>query len=321
MTDTVHRTHKDHSGILIRGTERVSRKGLQTTHMGRVVYLVAQLESSKWGSVQSYDGAGISAGILHNTAILPNAKKQGSLWALLYHLQCAVSDSEALNEIWNELVRHDMYVSGAPIHALCHWDTGLPVHADDILDLLAPPGGKVPEEGPEWDQAVKWATLFHEAFADPSTFDAQFRFASDYLLSNRKGTPDRSELAWLYGGRNPETLLTISNLRAGSRTALTHFEDLAIATYHAFSVNAPSRARKVLRQTRKEHEDIDAPFEMHNLFYRNLVRNLGTNSYGNWKDDRRGHNRYDRTRRAALKSGMWDPDLFGPRGLMPDNFV
>ena len=55
------------------------------SHAQRAVWLSSQLEAPSWGSVQGYDGCGMSAGLLHNTAVLPNGGRpvQGRLWSLV----------------------------------------------------------------------------------------------------------------------------------------------------------------------------------------------------------------------------------------------
>lgn len=55
--------------------------------MGRVIELTAALEAPNFGVVQSYDGCGVSAGILHHTATFPGKATLGGFWSLLVDIE------------------------------------------------------------------------------------------------------------------------------------------------------------------------------------------------------------------------------------------
>jgi hypothetical protein len=83
--------YKSFSGIVLHGVTPVtSWPGYNaTSHIDRCVLLAAQLEAPKWGTVQSYDGCGVSGGILHHTATFPGKQTLGSLWPLLEAIEKA----------------------------------------------------------------------------------------------------------------------------------------------------------------------------------------------------------------------------------------
>jgi hypothetical protein len=209
-------------------------------HAHRAVWLAAQLEAPRWGSVQGYDGCGMSAGLLHNTAVLPGGHAgpvQGSLWKLLVTMR-----------------KHPGAASAATLAALvarftaCGWEIaphGLLVAAGTlkavapgaILRELTPPDGSVAQSGSGWQRASSWATAFHDAFADPATRAGQVEHAARWLAADRRG--DEHRMYALFAPAGVEFL----ELPAA---ALPAEIELAMCIYHAFSVHNPEHARSAL---------------------------------------------------------------------------
>jgi len=75
---------KNFSGYLARGGPRIDQPVNPAMHVDRAVYLAGQLEAGSWGTVQSYDGCGMSGGILHNISVSPKDLSQGDFFSLLF---------------------------------------------------------------------------------------------------------------------------------------------------------------------------------------------------------------------------------------------
>lgn len=250
--------------------------------MERAAWLTATIETgAKFGTVQSYDGAGMSAGIEHKIAIYPRTMEQGGLWGLLQKLP----DAPGVVALETALGQIGWYVDARGI--LRKRATGAAVPAVEIRAEFTPPNGTVPESGPEYQKAVRWAQLWSTAFSDRQTFRAQVNEAKRTLLLSHKDIESR-----VY-----KTFANLEDASAATTLNISPELDLAMCFYHSFSVNAPTKARKVL-----EEAFDGAPIE--SLFCQRVIRKLGTSTYGNWKA------RYLRTRTKAKNSGLWDASLF-----------
>lgn len=301
MGDVKWVRYKAYSGLKIKGTELVSLPETDH-HMKRAYWLTAMLEAPYWGSVQSYDGAAMSGGPLHNIAVYPRSMKQGSMFPLLRHLEFC--PSEGLDAVWNELREVGWYI--ARDGKLRDWYTGKVISGRAIRNEFTPTDGKVPRRGNARKQATKWLLLFHNLLSDASTFDAQQDFAISYMIRTRK-----AEEAQFYQERDLEVL------RAGDKTTKTKLAmplDFAMCVYHAHSVNAPTPAKSVLLKTLNE---ISTPYDRPMEFAKRMIFNLGKKRYGRWRDTADGKNRYDRTRYWAKKSGLWPDEYFDE--IMPNN--
>jgi hypothetical protein len=129
-------------------------------------------------------------------------------------------------------------------------------------------------------------------------------FAIEYLVKTQ-ALLERSVYEGMTGRhlRTPERLTT---------SDLSDEQDLAMCIYHSHSVNGPAPARTALKAALAK-----APART-DQFPATLVRLLGTSRYGRWHDEPgEKNNRYDRTRGAARKSGLWDARHFAKGGIMP----
>lgn len=301
MPEVTWKKFRSWSGAKIAGVKKFTLNDEQKKrHMWRGLWLTAQVEGGgKFGAVQSYDGAGISAGLEHKIAVYPRSMKQGSIWKLLREFELH-APCEALNKLWDALKDEKMFI--AQDGTLRHYDTGRLITGAEIRNLVAPPGGKVPRRGANWEKAKKWCLLFHDLFVDEVTHKVQIDSAIESLV---KGNGKRESAAYKVsvGLEHPTVIEYDKDISAE--------HDLAWCVYHSFSVNAPSMGRRRLAASRPDGTP---------EWPKRLIRTLGTTNYGRWHDTRDGGNRYDRTRVFAMRSGMWPDRLFtGPDAIMPKN--
>lgn len=284
--------YKDLAGILVVGDQDVTIQGFDLTkHMHRAAWLATMLESPKWGTVQSYDNAGISGGPFHWIARYPRTGEQGSLFGLLRRIEMVGVTGGALKNLLEAFRSCGWYLSQDGKLKLVA--TGAVVSGNAIRDEIAPLKGVVPDKGPHRDRAEWWALLFHHLFALSWTWPAQIDFAVSHLVRGQKDLEVGVYSALL--GKSivtPEVVGGVDSISAQS--------DLAMSVYHAFSVNAPSPAASCLQSVRKYAGDVSFPAR--------LIKALGTKKYGAWDK------RYARTRSFAKE--MW-PDSYE---IMPAKF-
>ena len=284
MTNVTWVKYKEYAGCKIAGTVPVP-KPTSNLHMDRAFYLTAMIEAPTYGSVQSYDGAAMSGGPLHNIAVQPRNLEQSSFFALLRHIEINTTHPTELLDLWAAYSAQGWAVTQGAV--LKSKKTGKAVTGVEIRNVFTPVNGNVPKEGPQWESAKRWALLHHRLFAASATFDAQKSYAIDWLLRTQK---DIENL--FYQGRDPRTL-----------TDLSPEEDLAMCVYHCYSVNAPAPARDELVKTLNESKT-GRPFAVA------LLAHLAANTFGNWEV------RYVRTRNAALAAGLWPKNLFAGTGAI-----
>jgi len=305
MANTRWAKYNNYSGIVLYGITPVAQLIGEDrfSHMHRAFYLTTQLEAPAWGTVQSYDGAGISGGPFHWIANYPGQTKQGSIFNLVRAIQAGIGINTNLTALLDALTAHGYFLGkDGWLHSQ---KTGAIVTGPEIRNLVAPVNGVVPETGPYRDTADKWALLFHNLFADPTTFNIQTEFAISYLIT---GYQDLERQA--YEQLLAKCIESIEIITAGKGDDLSFEADLALCFYHSCSVNAPGIASRCLK-------DVLSALEP-----KLLIRTLGTKHYGQWHDTPDGENsRYDRARLKAKQSGLWPDQLFAVDGVMPKNLV
>jgi len=275
--------YKGYAGCKIDGRTPVSLPST-SLHMDRAFFLTAQLEAPRYGSVQSYDGAGLSGGPLHNIAVYPSSGTQGSLFALLSRMELARTPGFAMIALLDQYRARGWAITSKGV--LSEVQTGKPVTGADILQELAPLRGVVPQTGPYWEQARRWALLHHQVFSESALFDAQKEYAINWLIQGQQNTEEL-----FYQRRPVRTMLVEKDISMA--------EDLALCVYHAFSVNAPAIAQKILLSAIKSKD-----------FPKVLLGTFRASTFANWQV------RYDRTRAVALTSGLWPVALFtGPKAI------
>ncbi len=307
MPEAQYRTYKSYAGFVVRGSSPVMKPENDEPHTSWAFFLLSRMEAANWGTVQNYDGAGMSAGPLHAIAVQPSSKQQGALWGLLADIFSAVpSGSEAIREMRDFLAaqRMQLTLNGELVDV----GTAKRVSGESLRDLLSGPRGFVPATGPIAERAKETAFLFHRLFSAPETFQAQKLYTIKWLL---RGQRDTEFAAYAKYSPTPVAPTNVSNfLSYATGDMLGEPLDLAMCVYHAFSVNAPAPAVDELRKAMTER-NISG-------FAKKLIRGLGTRSFGRWKDTTDNTSRYDKTRLAVEKYGRWDPELV--RELMPVNF-
>lgn len=310
MPDAQYRTYKSYSGFVVRGSTPIEAPDPKAPHTTWAFFLLSRMEAANWGTVQNYDGAGMSAGPLHAIAVSPSTKAQGSLWELVAEIfaACPVGTSGPVDQLRSTFLANgwEVTVNGAVVDR----QNGRRVQGEDLRIFLSGPLGAVRVGSSFEGSARKMANLFSLVFSDPKTFRVQEAYTVKWLLRGQR------ETEFAAYAKYSKTLVTAANM-ANFLSYATHVElgfelDLAMCVYHAFSVNAPAPAVDELRKAMvaKTSEE----------FARRLIRGLGTRRFARWADTPDNKNRYDKTRIAVRQHGLdrWGPELVTP--LMPENF-
>lgn len=287
------------------------------SHLNTAVFLTAMIESMHWGTVQSYDGCGMSAGPLHSTAVLPNNNfALGPLWGLLQR----IGQHDRISSIatYDELMDY-LESKGLVFNAM----TGIPVSTRtrraatgyQVSEVLTPPAkhvnqtlayGTVGPHGPGHEQAKQFCILFANLFSDPATYLAQIDHSIDWLLKASQAERNLYALAWGTPGVD-RYYLSDENLGPAM--------SLALAVYHSFSVNAPAVASSTLatvlavwnrggRGPVYDNEENAAALAGY------ICQAFKRSGYGMWGARTEGRqSRYEKTRAAASKLGVWDEEL------------
>ena len=297
--------YKSYSGCVIRDNSTLMPPTQSIYHLDRAVQLTSLVEvGGKFGVINSYDGAAMSAGLEHNVSVLPKTMDQGGLFPALNLIRMAVPESTCppLTSLLAAFKTAGWVLDAAGVLRVS--TTGQEVSGQAIRNEFTPDNGVVPETGPKWEQAKRWALLYNALFNHPATFHTQIESAKmGLLLGNKAG--EIAAYKAICGVSYPGILMVNVNL--------TPEQDLAMCVYHSHSVNAPSIARSCLIESSPDNTP---------AWPKRLIHILGTRAYGNWKDTTNGSSRYDRTRTYAKNSGMWAPELFtGPSAIMPENVV
>lgn len=216
---------KNYSGVVLHGTEVVtSWPGINTSlHLDRCVLLASKLEAPKWGTVQTYDGCGISGGILHHTATFPGKQELGSLWPLLAEVEKALG-KPLLDGI-------DLHGGVPKFHA-----TGVRLTGNVVRELFtgSPQGltaSPIPEVVAHRIEAV------HDALTKDAAKPAQVAAAKAWLVT----MTGRLELP---AGKSD---LPLGTLRVADFASDSH--ELAMVVTRAFAVNNPAAAKTCFKAT------------------------------------------------------------------------
>ena len=294
--------YKNYAGIILRGTVPVAipKGDKKYNHLSRAFYLTSQLESPTWGTVQSYDGCGISAGPYHFIACNPSTCVQGFLFEFINYVRSSINDKNVnLSSLVNELIKCGWYLTSK---GLVDNNNKL-ISGIDIRNVFAPINGVVPASGKSREQADKWALLFHTLLSDPITYRAQEEYAVNYLC---KGYQSKEKE--IYDIAMNKNNYSLSDLQVGLDINKLSFEaDLVMCLYHSASVNAPGIAIKSLVKTDRKN------------LPKQIIRNIATTNYGNWNCNLK-NSRYSHAREIVKKSGLWPNSLFEQKGVMPEKF-
>jgi hypothetical protein len=342
----LRKTYKKYAGALIVGQHevQVSTRAAEGEHMARAFYLTAMLEASKWGTIQSYDGAAMSGGPMHWVAVLPKTESQGPLFKLLRRLEMEAQGLEianVLDVLWDELAGAGFYVARDGV--LRDIRNGKAITGRQIRNEFTPGSGPRATRGKvgardskSWKQAERWAKLFYQLLSADWTWDAQMDHSIEYLIRGAAKEELYCYQYWLPELESPERIHLLGSTEDGPK--ISDPVDFAMCVYHSFTPNAPGMARVVLKrvisayeswlykrraygprgvhETRRLVEDHDMEGD---VFAKLLIKKMGTTQYGNWHD--RPHQsgaRYDRARKYAKASDLFRPEYFeGKDALMP----
>jgi hypothetical protein len=307
MPTAKYQTFRNYAGFLVRGEARVQPPPKDDTHLHAAFYVLSQVEAAFWGTVQSYDGAGISAGPLHAIAFSPASKTQGALWKLIAQIFAACPETTNHNvdklRTWFKANGMTLTLGGVLVNS----KDAKPVTGESIRAFVSAPQGLVPAEGPVFDRALTIALLFNDVFSDPATFQAQTNFTIQWLL---QGNRDAEFAAYAKYSKTTITKVNAEHyLSFAKQLDLGSPLDLAMCVYHAFSVNAPSPAANELDKAMAEKDS--------EKFARRLIRGLGSRNYARWHDTTDNSSRYDHVRMACAVSDRWLPTMLAE--MMPVN--
>lgn len=289
------------AGCLIYGKNKLQIP-TETNHLDRAGILTSLVESGgRLGTVMSYDGTGITAGLIQCIGVLPAAVEafgsskpastQGPLWQLVEKVtEVYPSLTSRLIEEFNDSLGWDIK-NGVVIDT----SSGTPVHGRDLRHELTPPHGVVPKFGENWDSAKGWALIFHEIFSDPRTSNIQ-------ILEARKHFSGLKTRAW--GPLHGHTLNSLLYRKLDKPLYRGDPLDLAMGIFYSYSVNSPSKALQIFWEAFKETINTRKIYhsEMSRILATNLVEGFRKSTYGNWPK------RHKRTRAAAKK--IWPTELF-----------
>ena len=156
--------------------------------------------------------------------------------------------------------------------------------------------------------------MFHRVMIDPETYSVQVKVGQEHItkrasrtrlwMSNNSSYKKKTIQEAVYGNKHISAVTIIEDIEPEL--------ELAMCMFWSNTVNAPGAALK--RLCRVIHlKDSKGPV----AFAKALVRALGNTTFGRWDDDIKG-GRYQRTRSAAMQSGLWNAELFrGKTAIMP----
>lgn len=314
---------KKYSGYRIRGKCPIEETRM-FKHLDNASKLTSMVESGgKYGTVISYDGTGMTAGIHQAIAVYPKAsstkKGQGPLWKLLARM---MSINPGILEFINILeILHGQNLMLNSDGVVRDTLNGERVTGDRIRKAFGTPNGVLSNNAEDRTRAQSLARLFHELFSNPLTFGIQQEFGKLHFIKSAR----RHKMRFSSKLRNKELTIhkgVYSTITRMDITALNSDNmpiqlDIAMSFFWSYYVNAPSMAVKKLCQVYDRYDRRDKKW--HKRFPKALIKKLGTSSYGRWDDDI-DSGRYQRTRNAMLT--MWPEEHFTGRcPLVPKNFI
>ena len=305
---------KDFAGVRIGGKQSIGECD-SPYHLDRAEWITAMVESSgKFGTVISYDGTGITAGLHQCVAVLPrHLNTQGPLWKLLNRVR-AVANETCEWQMLRDALAAEGWALGRD-GVLRAIGTGKLVLGETMRSALTGSAdGKMPSTGPGRKQAEEWARLFHELFMHPSTYKTQRNHGLEHFMKRN----DRVKLRWSKSAPDltiQEAVYGADHFSTMTDDDITPELDLAMSVFWSNTVNAPGAALKRLCMAYDKHGSKGVIALEGAVFARYLITKLGNTTFGRWDDDIPG-GRYQRTRKWAMK--VWPKHLFtGPNAIMP----
>lgn len=304
---------RDYSGFVIRGTTSIPADALDMNlHLHRAFLLTAKIESgATFGTVMNYDGTAMTAGLHQAIAVYPKLlapsagageNAQGSLWRMLRLIELVPGPCPPRDKLWKMLADKGWFIDASG--TLRTTATGALVSGVSIREAFTGPDGQVATKGEAKKEAEGWVQAFADLFAHPATFQVQIEYGLEHIT--------KAVLRWRVEGRTlQESVYGGRLITKVTRADLGDELDLAMAMFWSHSVNAPSKAQRLLETAAKIDPVGTARFPAR------LIKTLGETTFGRWDDDEPG-GRYQRTRSVAMK--LWPPELFdGPKAIYPKN--
>lgn len=311
-----------YSGPYVSATTNCYRLPDNSKHLDRAFWLTTCVESSKgpnprdggkFGTWNAYDGCGGTGGLHQGIAVYPAEisdpdhnmeDDQGGLFEMIRQIDLAtdIKSTDVLREAYR--VRGWYLADDGKLRELSAHKA---VSGKEIRNEFTPPDGRVPESGPQWEQAARWSKLHHAVFADPVGYKSQIGSGLNYLTRFCKAKRPK-----LGGLSVNEAVYETSVIEAHGWFTTMSAHDLAMCMFLSHAVNAPGIALQkldaALKAVNSKSQSEDFP--------RLLIKALDCH-YGRWDDDIPG-GRYQRTRTAAM--GVWPKELFtGDSAVMPKN--
>ncbi len=314
-------TFHDYAGVKIAGKKEAPGPGHQ--HIDRASWLTAMVESGgKFGTVISYDGTGMTAGIHQAIAVYPrgltrvdhNPKNdQGPLWGLVQ--RCMATQSVWLDRTDNLIGMIDTQGWVIVAGELRYQGSGRLVGGHAIRgNLTGDIDGVMPKTGSDRVQAERWARAFSDYFGAGRTFQPQLDWGKEKLIKKVTRVKLRHSPQKFYRRKTAQDVFYGDDLFVGTVLAsdLEPCFDLAMCMWLSFMVNAPAIALRHLCKVISVYnaDGVEA-------FSKALIERLGNAQWGRWDDDIK-NGRYQRTRRFAKQ--VWPKELFsGSDAVMPKN--
>lgn len=319
----VWRQFREYSGPAIVGTKTIKPPSGERINyvLDRHHWLTTKVETNATlGTIVMYDGTVVTAGPDQFILVFPRELEaedydaeddQGELPALLRRMEVVPGLKAPVKSLWEAFAQEGWYVSQdrGRLRYLTDSrvrvkDKDLEVRAGDLVhgsvlrEGITPLHGQVPATGAHWDKAARWAVLFHELFSHPDGVLTQLEFGKEHLLK----TYVRHGVHVEFFNRSPSAV-QVSHIGLEC--------DLAFAVWYCNSVNAPAIAKKCLDRVKPQW------LADRRGFAKALIRVLGTSTFGRWNASY-ANGRYQRTRKYAMESGLWPPELFsGASAVMP----
>jgi hypothetical protein len=247
-----------------------------------------------FGTVISYDGTGITAGIHQAVAVFPKTLDQGPLWELLEECK------DACPAGYMEFKKVALDPFGWELKDSKLMKNGKLVAGKEIRKVFNGSEGGVLPNSPEVQKTCEGIILaFHTFFKNPLTHSAQLAFGEKAFKDQLK---KKLRFSNKYAIINLYELLP-QILGYGEKDELS----LALGLYLSNSVNAPGQALKELCKA-IDGFDWDPKNVVHvGYFVKQLIYTLGNSTYGKWSYKIAG-GRYQRTRDYAKK--LWPKEYF-----------
>ncbi len=304
---------RKYAGLRIKGEIPYNPSpSLEESHLERAFYLTSHVESGgKFGAVMNYDGTGMTAGLHQAIAVYPKTLYQGPLWKLMRRVELLPGDIPPRTRIWEMLSEEGMYLAQDGV--VRELQRGWPMPGESLRRALSGPMGVVSEARDERYRAEAFIIAFHELFSSPSTFRLQVEYGKEHFVT----AAHRVRLT--IGGRRmfiQHAVYGDDDISLVTKNELGPELDLAMCMYWSNSVNAPSKAKRCLGRVLS---NLGYRPVVSHIFARDLILALGNTTYGRWDDDLK-NGRYQRTRRVAMRSGLWPAELFeGTGAIMPED--